>query len=92
MKEKTFKFHRNNEAMNFVYGNMQQKSTLFVGHPWAVWQNKNGEETKNHHQNLPTMVAKIKTPAKKSATTNKYSTSFSGVGVSPIVVNVNVDQ
>uniref|UniRef100_A0A1B0BU32 Uncharacterized protein n=1 Tax=Glossina palpalis gambiensis TaxID=67801 RepID=A0A1B0BU32_9MUSC len=35
---------------------------------------------------------KIRTPAKKSATTNKYSASFSGVGVSPIVVNVNVDQ
>lgn len=41
---------------------------------------------------FPTMVANIKTPAKKSATTNKYSVSFSGVGVSPIVVNVSVDQ
>lgn len=41
---------------------------------------------------LPTMVANIKTPARKSATTNKYSVSFSGVGVSPIVVSVNVDQ
>lgn len=41
---------------------------------------------------LPTIVAKISTPARKSATTNKYSASFSGVGVSPIVVNVNVDQ
>lgn len=41
---------------------------------------------------FPTMVAKIKTPAKKSATTNKYSVSFSGVGVSPIVVSVSVDQ
>lgn len=41
---------------------------------------------------FPTMVAKIKTPAKKSATTNKYSVSFSGVGVSPIVVRVRVDQ
>lgn len=38
------------------------------------------------------MVANINTPARKSATTNKYSASFSGVGVSPIVVNVNVDQ
>lgn len=42
--------------------------------------------------NLPTMVANIRTPARKSATTNKYSISFSGVGVSPMVVNVNVDQ
>jgi hypothetical protein len=41
---------------------------------------------------LPTMVAKINTPARKSATTNKYSVSFSGVGVSPIVVSVRVDQ
>lgn len=41
---------------------------------------------------LPTIVAKIRTPAKKSATTNRYSISFSGVGVSPIVVKVNVDQ
>lgn len=42
--------------------------------------------------NSPTIVAKIRTPAKKSATTNKYSISFSGVGVSPIVVKVSVDQ
>lgn len=42
--------------------------------------------------NLPTMVAKISTPARKSATTNRYSASFSGVGVSPMVVNVSVDQ
>lgn len=41
---------------------------------------------------LPTIVAKINTPTKKSATTNIYSTSFSGCGVSPIVVKVNVDQ
>lgn len=41
---------------------------------------------------FPTIVAKIKTPARKSATTNKYSVSFSGVGVSPIVVSVRVDQ
>lgn len=40
----------------------------------------------------PTMVAKIRTPARKSATTNRYSTSFSGVGVSPMVVSVSVDQ
>lgn len=33
---------------------------------------------------LPTIVAKIRTPAKKSATTNKYSRSFSGCGVSPV--------
>lgn len=41
---------------------------------------------------FPTIVAKMRTPARKSATTNKYSASFSGVGVSPIVVNVRVDQ
>jgi len=41
---------------------------------------------------LPTMVAKISTPAKKSITTNKYSASVSGCGVSPIVVRVSVDQ
>jgi len=41
---------------------------------------------------FPTMVAKISTPARKSATTNRYSVSFSGVGVSPIVVSVSVDQ
>jgi len=32
---------------------------------------------------LPTIVAKINTPARKSATTNRYSASFSGWGVSP---------
>jgi len=42
--------------------------------------------------NLPTIVAKIRTPARKSATTNRYSALFSGTGVSPIVVRVKVDQ
>lgn len=32
---------------------------------------------------LPTMVAKMSTPARKSITTNRYSKSFSGCGVSP---------
>lgn len=41
---------------------------------------------------FPTMVANIRTPARKSATTKRYSASFSGVGVSPIVVRVRVDQ
>uniref|UniRef100_A0A1A9VU25 Uncharacterized protein n=1 Tax=Glossina austeni TaxID=7395 RepID=A0A1A9VU25_GLOAU len=49
-------------------------------------------QTLVHQKCLPTMVAKIKTPAKKSATTNKYSASFSGVGVSPIVVNRENDR
>jgi len=41
---------------------------------------------------LPTIVAKIKTPTRKSVTTKIYSTSFSGGGTSPIVVRVRVDQ
>jgi hypothetical protein len=40
---------------------------------------------------LPTIVANIRTPMRKSTTTNKNSMSRSGVGVSPIVVNVKVD-
>lgn len=41
---------------------------------------------------FPTIVANMRTPAKKSATTKRYSASFSGTGVSPIVVSVRVDQ
>lgn len=41
---------------------------------------------------FPTMVAKIKTPTKKSNTWKKNSESRAGGGVSPIVVRVSVDQ
>ena len=41
---------------------------------------------------LPTMVAKIRTPRRKSIVTKRYSESCSGCGVSPIVVSVSVDQ
>ena len=41
---------------------------------------------------FPTMVAKIRTPRRKSIVTKRYSESCSGCGVSPIVVSVSVDQ
>ena len=41
---------------------------------------------------LPTMVAKMRTPRRKSMVTNRYSESCSGCGVSPMVVRVRVDQ
>ena len=41
---------------------------------------------------FPTMVAKMRTPTRKSMVTKKYSRSLSGCGVSPIVVRVRVDQ
>lgn len=41
---------------------------------------------------FPTMVAKIRTPTKKSTTWKRNSESKAGGGVSPIVVRVSVDQ
>ena len=41
---------------------------------------------------FPTMVAKIRTPMRKSMVTKRYSISWTGCGVSPIVVKVKVDQ
>ena len=40
----------------------------------------------------PTIVAKMRTPARKSKMTKTYSTSMTGPGSSPIVVRVRVDQ
>lgn len=41
---------------------------------------------------FPTMVAKMSTPTRKSTVTKRYSMSWAGWGVSPMVVRVRVDQ